>query len=80
VRDPFTAIYQLRQRYVSDRTWYGVALFAVGLAIVTETGSALRWVGLLPMIAGTVIAYLGVTRAICRSDPATGETRPSPPW
>ena len=37
MRDPLTASNQLRQRNVSDRTWYGFLAF--GLALMSESDS-----------------------------------------
>ena len=80
MRDPFTASFELRRRYVSDRTWSGAAFVAIGYGMLTEIGGWLRLVGLTPLVAGAALIHSGVRRALNRTDPRTGETRPSPPW
>jgi hypothetical protein len=71
---------EYRQQYLSDRTWFGWAFVAIGLG---NLGGSQGWVRLLMVlvgVAGALLVWSGVRRALGRTDPVTGAPRPAPPW
>lgn len=64
-----------RRCYVSDRTWFGV-----GLAVAFGAATAASLFFVIPVAVGVAMVMTGLARAYRRTDPATGERSPGPPW
>lgn len=62
-----------RQRVVSDRTWYGMALVVCSFALPW-------WWRMLLLVPGLLLAAWGLNRSLRRTDHATGAWRPEKPW
>jgi hypothetical protein len=69
-----------RRRYVSDRTWMGLAGLTAGLGNVGWMPGAWKVGPIVIALAGAASAFLGLRRAFARVDPATGAVHPAPPW
>lgn len=59
-----------RRRWISDRTWFGLAFIAMGCAQ--------PWWSLLLWVPGGLLIASGVRRALRGVE--TGTERPGPPW
>jgi hypothetical protein len=53
MKDPFTAIYRYRQRYVSNGLWMSLAVTAAGAGVALDSDSG------FPTTLGVAIATIG---------------------
>lgn len=78
-REPKSFV-EYRRKYVSDRTWFGLGLIAIGLGNFAAEQGWLRILTVAFGLVGVALLASGVRRAWRRPDPVSDEQRPSAPW
>lgn len=65
IRDPFTVIYEWRQRLIPDRIWYAMSALAIAIGSIIQ-GWALYFLVPTVFVAAVVLVVLQIRRP--RSD------------
>ncbi len=66
------------RQVISDRTWFGMGMVAIGVGVATEE-RGWAWLLLLVALAGIAMIVSGVRRAVLRPREA-GQDGPRPPF
>jgi hypothetical protein len=69
-----------RRQYISDRTWFGLGFFAVGIGNFGVEHGWLRILMAVFGLLGVALAASGIRRACRRTEFVSPEPRPSAPW
>jgi hypothetical protein len=66
VRDPFSASLDYRRRYISDLTWLGMGVVAIGFGVLAEAHGWPRLLSVPLILIGLVMTIAAVLRRVRR--------------